>query len=389
MKKLDIDCPHFSVCSGCAFDAAVDRPDILDEARAFFASMGIPKLALHCGAPVGWRTRAKVAVRGTACAPVIGLFERGSHRAVSIPHCRVHHPAINQSIQAVKTWITSCGIAPYDEASSAGVLRYLQLTVERHTARVQLVLVVNGSVSAQLAAQVAELWQLRPELWHSMWINENTRQDNLIFGAQWNRLFGEEWLVEHVRGQPLCFHPASFVQANLEMFERLLDSIAERLAPDQDVLDFYAGSGAVGVAVSERCRSVTCIEVNPAARACFDETVKRMAPQLAQRLAFVGASSENSLRLLVEKAAQTVIVDPPRKGLGKTVLQALSGAEAVRHLVYISCGWTGFQRDCQQLLADGWVLSHVEAYLFFPGSNQLEILAFFDRKSTEIKEEIS
>lgn len=36
----------------------------------------------------GWRCRAKLAVRGSAKEPVIGLYEEGTHNVVGIPFCR-------------------------------------------------------------------------------------------------------------------------------------------------------------------------------------------------------------------------------------------------------------------------------------------------------------
>jgi hypothetical protein len=36
----------------------------------------------------GWRCRAKLAVRGSAAAPQLGLFQAGSHELVPIPECR-------------------------------------------------------------------------------------------------------------------------------------------------------------------------------------------------------------------------------------------------------------------------------------------------------------
>lgn len=36
----------------------------------------------------GWRCRAKLAVRGSASDPLIGLYEEGTHNVVDIPDCK-------------------------------------------------------------------------------------------------------------------------------------------------------------------------------------------------------------------------------------------------------------------------------------------------------------
>jgi tRNA/tmRNA/rRNA uracil-C5-methylase (TrmA/RlmC/RlmD family) len=43
----------------------------------------------------------KLAVRGSVVRPQVGLFERHSHRLLPVPHCRVHHPRLNDAVAAL------------------------------------------------------------------------------------------------------------------------------------------------------------------------------------------------------------------------------------------------------------------------------------------------
>lgn len=381
--NLHIHCPHFAICSGCSVDENIDQLAILDEARRFFADKGVASLKFHVGNPHGWRCRAKLAVRGSAEDPHIGLFEEGSHRVVDIPQCRVHHPAINQAVFALGQWMVQHHIAPYDEVTGKGLLRYVQLAVERKTGKVQVALVLNQAAAEpgrDGLVTFGELWKQHPDLWHSLWLNFNIRRDNVIFGTEWIHVFGSYWLWETLRGCSVCFHPASFVQANLDMFERLLDGIEKLLPSDAEVVEFYAGVGAIGFAVGDKCRWVKCVELNPQAEQCFLETRQHLPEGLAQRLSIICGKSADSIPLLKEMNPEkgVIIVDPPRKGLESMLLDALCESKQAKKLIYISCGWPAFQRDCNRLLSAGWRLTHAEAYLFFPGNEQLEILAAFE-----------
>ena len=60
-----------------------------------------------------WRLRARLAVRGSSYAPVIGLFRRNTHQVVPIPDCVVHHPRINRAMAAVSSAMKRCGVVPY------------------------------------------------------------------------------------------------------------------------------------------------------------------------------------------------------------------------------------------------------------------------------------
>lgn len=381
MSDLNIQCPHFSVCSGCSLAARVNHPPIFDDMKRFFMQNGIFSFNLHAGHPTGWRCRAKLAVRGTSSSPLLGLFEEGSHRVVDIPQCQVHHPANNTAVGLIKEWIVQEQITPYDEQTGQGLLRYLQLTVERSSGRVQLSLVLNRSKdNHSLSKQIEMLWQKHPKLWHSIWLNFNTSCDNVIFGNDWVHCYGEKWLWESLLGIKICFHPASFMQANLDMFESLLIQLKSWLPDKANVLEIYAGVGAIGFAISSQCHRVHCIERNPLAKQCFEETVRQLPLEASQRMFFdTGSAKEFASKLnQCKQDNSVVIVDPPRKGLDSQLLKNLCQAEISR-FIYVSCGWDSFKRDCHELQMHGWKLVYAEGFLFFPGSDHLETLAVFDK----------
>lgn len=105
-----------------------------------------------------------------------------------------------------------------------------------------------------------------------------------------------------------------------------------------------------------------------------------------------------------------LIVDPPRKGLGQSLLTALTRAAPnpgavlaagitttddasavsvseqraapplLSRLVYLSCGFRALQGDLAVLLAGGWRLRSATAHIFFPGTNSLETLVLLTRE---------
>ena len=77
-------------------------------------------------------------------------------------------------------------------------------------------------------------------------------------------------------------------------------------------------------------------------------------------------------------------MDPPRKGLAPALVAALcqpmKTTNPLSKLVYLSCGFSAFKRDCMLLLdSKFWVLSFVRSFLFFPGTDSIETLAVFER----------
>lgn len=143
------------------------------------------------------------------------------------------------------------------------------------------------------------------------------------------------------------------------------------------------------------------VEISLECEAPFREAARHVPPHVA--LAFTVAAAGSDARSFLA-GADVVCVDPPRKGLEPTLLQALcespssegggsarsaglpqsaaadSGGCQAHTLVYLSCGYKALERDCAALLASGqWNLHHCEAFAFFPATDALETLAVFRR----------
>jgi len=373
-EKPDLNCPHFEKCSGCEISANLNTPPIFEEAKNYFEKKGIQNLQLITGNVNFWRYRAKLVVRGTSDNPQIGLYKKGTHEVLDIPFCKVHHPNINIALNLVKEFIRQNAIEPYNETTKKGLLRYLQFVVERKTGKVQVTFVLNKAFETETTH-----WQLPfSDIWHSVWLNFNQSATNNIFGTNWTHLQGPLFMFEQFGEVSVALHPASFAQSNLRLFEQMLNSIKNEIPVNSKVVEFYAGVGVIGLKIASKCQSVICSEIIPQAEICFLESKSKLEPAIADKISFKMGPSENALSLIDGK--DVVIVDPPRKGLCPSLLKAIAKNEALKKLIYISCGWKAFQRDCDYLLDHEWMIEKIEPYLFFPGSNHLEIFAIFKKK---------
>ncbi|KAF5834701.1 hypothetical protein DUNSADRAFT_8526 [Dunaliella salina] len=236
-----IICEHFDACSGCSVATGVFRPAQYLQAAQFFGSIGLSHFPLVTGPTMGWRCRAKLAVRGEAGRPVIGLFREGSHEVTPIPNCSIHHPRINQAVALIKQLTQQQGTVPYEEATGRGQLRYIQLTavssdLKHHltpaendpSALVQVVLVWNAvdaaSPEASQGRSLAKLlWQeagfsldlnegkgkkgMHSPLLHSVFLNYQAACCNTVFGSSWEHVAGPETVWQPWQGTPVSIGP--------------------------------------------------------------------------------------------------------------------------------------------------------------------------------------
>lgn len=366
-------CPFLGECSGCC-----SSNHILQRASSFFQQQWDGTYLCVAGHASGWRTRAKLAVRNQSETLCCGLFRAGSHEVVSIPGCSAHHPSINRAAEAIASLPPECG---YVESTGRGSLRYVQAIVDRKSGSVQLSLVLNLRSFESSEVQRWESWaRLRfsedPGLWHSFWINLQPLATNTVFGPQWKHVCGPKFLIENICGLTIPLLPSHFSQANPEMFERLLADLLEIFPRNTRVAELYAGMGVIGSLLAPYSADVRCVERDRLAEEAFLEIKGRSA--CPDRIHYIVGDATESEEVLA--VAQTVIVDPPRKGLTSTLIEALRQNETVRAIFYISCHFPTLERDSIELMKDGlFHISFARSYLFFPGTDQIETLIRFER----------
>lgn len=349
------------------------------------------------GPPNAWRTHAKLAIRRTKREgrTALGLFRAGTHDLLPIPKCGVHAPEITVVAALIEDVLRAGDVTPYNEMTGRGYARYVLLSVQRSTRRVQVTLVWNASSwkdGTPLAAEVGrELWRRGGKLLHSLWFNWNTTTGNAIVNPERERYYhvaGTEALVETVCDVEFTFPPYVFRQANLDAFENLvLPQLLEYIPRGACVVELCAGVGIIGlVALKHRkLLSLCASELHGGAEGEFWGAVKKLRKKgiTAEEIEFEVGSDDETLEL-INPNTEIVIVDPPRSGLTPEVVERLAVPDedmsGLRRIIYVSCGFSAFKRNSRTLCADGeWKIVAAHTFVLFPGSDQLETLAIFDR----------
>ncbi len=248
-------CTHRPPCPGCPrFGergiATLAQHSLNELARAH----GLPPVPVVSGESVGFRHRARLAIRGRLGSPKLGLFELGTHHVVHIPSCLVQHPLINRVAAVVRKALVDARITSYSDTAHLGFARYLQVVVERSSQTAQVVLVSNSADPEPLAACLDSIRdRLGGEL-HSLWWNGNSERTNTILGPHFQRWCGAESVVERFGGARVHYPPGAFGQNNLAIAERIIDHVRSELshAGAARITEFYAGVGAIGLSVLER-----------------------------------------------------------------------------------------------------------------------------------------
>lgn len=373
----DISCSLFSKCSGCKLQKNVRTPPIWDKLVDFFFKKGV-SVEFVSKEIVEYRSKIKLAVRGSSRDPQIGLFMEGTHKVIDIPFCPLHYPVMNEACALIKKKIIQHGIVPYEEETVSGFLRYIQIFTNVKTNKLQLSLMLNSFCLSENESKFIDDIYKSDDFWHSIWVSFLPGATNTILGNNWKLLHGEEEFWQEILGIKFYFHPSCFSQVHISIFEEMLQYIAFLVPEAGSVLELYAGVGCIGVYLAQKSSKVVLVESCSKSERCFKKTASELSEEISKKCTFYSSSVEDMV--FPTEKIDVLIVDPPRKGLSKKCKEKIYILQPTQ-LIYVSCGPDSFIRDCEELLQNGWILNQARGFLLFPGTDHAEIVASFRSSS--------
>lgn len=146
--------------------------------------------------------------------------------------------------------------------------------------------------------------------------------------------------------------------------------IPELLDPSASNLDLYGGVGLLAAALGDLA--------GPGLRVTSVESDARATAHAAENLAEWGNAEaetgrvEHWVRRLADRIpAATVILDPPRSGAGREVVDALAAVTPAQ-IVYVACDPVAFARDVAIFAEHGYQLQKLRAFDLFPNTHHVE-----------------
>lgn len=370
-------CSHRPPCPGCPrLGESGIAPNALAALAELCKTIGAPAPRVVFGKVTAFRHRARLAVRGRAASPKVGIFEAGSHRVVDIPRCLVHHPLVNTVAAELRTAIATTRAAPYSDDAHRGLVRYVQVVVERRSQAAQIVVVANDVSADASRPLLDELARRLGSKIHSLFWNGNPERANTILGEHWQKVSGPDVVEESIGGARVFYPPGAFGQSHLDLADEIVKTVASWIAPGLHVSELYAGVGPVGLGLAERSASLRLNEISSDSLAGLELGIAALPPEARARTYAVPGPATRAVDWIAQSDA--VIADPPRRGLDPEVLGALTECPPPL-FAYVACGLDAFLRDAAALGAS-FALRELVVFDLFPHTDHVEIAARFERR---------
>ena len=175
-----------------------------------------------------------------------------------------------------------------------------------------------------------------------------------------------------ILGQTFQVTAGTFFQVNTAMAEKMVEHVMDLLAIDtaDAVVDIYCGVGLFSAFIAAQAAELIGIEANPLAVDDFSENMDAF-----ENVTIYEADAKIALEDL-EGHPDAILVDPPRAGLDRKVLDAIVELQPTT-LVYVSCDPSTMARDAKRLLAAGFVLEQLTPFDMFPQTYHIETIGLW------------
>ena len=267
---------------------------------------------------LGWRTRVTWAVAEDGSA---GLRRHRSHEVVPVDSCRIAHPLVDEAGVTRRPW--------------------------------------PGVGSVEVSASVATGDRL---------VLPDGRGDGVLTEVVGDRAFrvtgGGFWQV----------HPG----AAGTLLAAVMDGL--RPQPGDTALDLYGGVGLFAAQLAE--------VVGPTGRVTLVESDRVAVTDARHNLAELPAVRvergrvDHVLRRLRTGRADLVVLDPPRSGAGRAVVDLVARQVRPRRVAYVACDPAALARDLTWFAERGYRLTGLRAFDIFPMTHPVECVALLEPAGT-------
>jgi 23S rRNA (uracil1939-C5)-methyltransferase len=397
-------CSHVPLCGGCTWqqmDYQAQLKEKEQRVQKIFSNLiqmhrATCKPIIACDEPWGYRNKMEFSFsQNRAGERFLGLIIAGSKGLVmNLKECHLVSSWVIPLLNQIRSWWEQTGLSAY-RMNNSGTLRTVIVREGRRTEDKLIMLTVSGNPAysipkASLESFIEAVKASIPEdQWPRLSIFLRVQQIRKNAPTQFfeMHLHGPDHLLEKMhlfldipRELTFKISPTSFFQPNTFQAEKLYSEALKMIAfPKRHVLDLYAGTATIGIAMAAFAEKVTAIEINP--YACFDAESNKELNQLNNLEILCGDVGKELERLQARYdfiPPDLIVVDPPRTGLDSKALDHLKFLQS-KEILYISCNPETQANNIQTMSAMGHRLVCIQPVDQFPHTPHIEIIALLTR----------
>lgn len=381
-------CPVYDHCGGCQLQhldyqqQLKEKRDIVIQSLERHTKLNVGKLEIRdtigMENPWGYRNKSSFQVGEKAGKVLAGLYGLNSHQLINIDQCVVQHAQTNEATSAIKRILEELQIPIYNEKTNKGIVRTIVTRVGVQSGELQVVLITSQKELPKKELITEEIQKRLPKA-KSIVQNINGEKTSLIFGDETLSLAGEDFIQETLGDLQFELSARTFFQLNPTQTVKLYDEVkkAAQLTGKEKVVDAYCGVGTIGMWLADQAAEVRGMDVIPES---IEDAKKNAKRHGFTNTKYVPGKAEEVLPKWVKKGwkPEVIVVDPPRTGLDKQLIQTILQVEAQK-VIYVSCNPSTLAKDIETL-GKKYKVEYMQPVDMFPQTAHVECCVLLVKK---------
>ena len=346
-------CKHFRKCGGCSFlHTTIEQENKIKEnyVKKAFQKAGIFINVEDICSPTEREYRNKIALFYDGCG--FGYNRVNTNNIVThercMLNCELFDKITNESANLLKN-------------SSVRALSLRKTTENEITA---CLVFENKYDLTNYIKNITSMFPQIKNIFYSL-----CKDEAVVFEKQQYILaYGEGYIYDKICGLDFRISPESFYQINHLCAEKLYEKVVSlaSLNKDSKCADLFCGTGTIGIICAKRTGAeVYGVEIIEKA---IDDANYNASLNNVKNVHFKAQDASK-----FKENVDVAIIDPPRKGLSKMMLDTLLRLKPSK-IVYVSCNVDTQVRDIKMLSSEYEISSPVSIFNMFPKTSHVESL---------------
>ena len=316
--------------------------------------------------PYYYRNKVQIPVREQK----MGFYRKFSNDIVEFDDCLIESKIANEIIRDLKPLLVNLKIDKF--------FRHILIKHAQKTDEVMIGFIVNDFNFPHLS-EVVDLLVNKYSNIKSIILNLNNKDTNVILGDKEKLIYGRDYIYDEYDGIKVKLSLKSFYQVNYKQMLKLYSKIKEfgEFKESDEVLDLYSGIGTITLYLARYVKHITGVEIVEPAVLNAKDNAKMNNIDNAD---FILADASKGMDEYI-KNKDVVVVDPPRKGISKELIDAFV-SNKVNRIVYVSCNPATLARDLE-LLEEHYNIGEIQPVDMFPWTTHVECVVGMQRKDNK------
>ena len=387
-------CALYGQCGGCrtqhmTYQRSLElKQRVVEQQLERIGGLKKPNVLPAIGAEKPWRYRNKaeffVATDPVTRTPVVGMRALDGKTVLPIGDCMIQSDIAIQAVKTVVRWMQIYCIPAWDDKSSGdGGVRYV-VTRVNHTGELMLIICTTGKTIKRLNQLYEMLNGQFPGRFRSLNHVVLEKRPTHALDGRCEVVQGRRVLYDQLMGLSFEMSPKTFFQVNHAQTEVLYNCVrqAAALTGNELVIDAYCGCGTISLVLAREARRVIGVEILEAA--IDNARLNARRNKLEDKTEFYAGDAGKLVVDLLKRREKpdVLVVDPPRKGVDDSLIDAMIQAKVPR-LVYVSCNPGTLARDVKRLTQEGgYSLEYAQPVDMFAQTEHVETVVLMSRKDT-------